>query len=252
MERYDVDDVRAFEMLRKLSQDSNTRLSDIASASSTRGERQADAARGAIDRSLLSVDLRCLHASRGTISTGTGVWRMILAAREPRNTRATGLDSLDPMSSRSPSCQLMSLSAVSQSCPRPIDTPAPGSFESPRTRRAEDSMVLVHSATTSAVFGPEHRRHRRRRLDGERRQPIWRVELAAPARQPSVAANRTVRCPCRPPSHSRPVGIARPESRGAPTQPGYANCAAAGLRRCSARCGRTARRPRSRRRRGSP
>ena len=30
MERYNVDDVRAFEMLRKLSQDSNTRLSDIA------------------------------------------------------------------------------------------------------------------------------------------------------------------------------------------------------------------------------
>ena len=33
MERYNVDDVRAFEMLRKLSQDSNTRLSDIAAAS---------------------------------------------------------------------------------------------------------------------------------------------------------------------------------------------------------------------------
>ena len=30
MERYDVDDVRAFEMLRRLSQDSNTRLVDIA------------------------------------------------------------------------------------------------------------------------------------------------------------------------------------------------------------------------------
>ena len=30
MERYSVDDVRAFEMLRQLSQDSNTRLVDIA------------------------------------------------------------------------------------------------------------------------------------------------------------------------------------------------------------------------------
>ena len=30
MERYGVDDVRAFEMLRQLSQDSNTRLVDIA------------------------------------------------------------------------------------------------------------------------------------------------------------------------------------------------------------------------------
>jgi GAF domain-containing protein len=30
MERYDVDDVKAFEMLRQLSQDSNTRLSEIA------------------------------------------------------------------------------------------------------------------------------------------------------------------------------------------------------------------------------
>jgi AmiR/NasT family two-component response regulator len=30
MERYGVDDVRAFEMLRQLSQDSNTRLADVA------------------------------------------------------------------------------------------------------------------------------------------------------------------------------------------------------------------------------
>jgi AmiR/NasT family two-component response regulator len=30
MERYSVDDVRAFEMLRQLSQDSNVRLVDIA------------------------------------------------------------------------------------------------------------------------------------------------------------------------------------------------------------------------------
>ena len=30
MERYDVDDIAAFEMLRKLSQDSNTRLTDVA------------------------------------------------------------------------------------------------------------------------------------------------------------------------------------------------------------------------------
>ena len=30
MERYGVDDVRAFEMLRRLSQDSNTRLADVA------------------------------------------------------------------------------------------------------------------------------------------------------------------------------------------------------------------------------
>ena len=30
MERYGVDDVRAFEMLKQLSQDSNTRLTDIA------------------------------------------------------------------------------------------------------------------------------------------------------------------------------------------------------------------------------
>lgn len=41
MERYNVDDVRAFEMLRKLSQDSNTRLSDIAArVIETRGERR--------------------------------------------------------------------------------------------------------------------------------------------------------------------------------------------------------------------
>ncbi len=39
MERYDVDDVRAFEMLRRLSQDSNTRLVDIAQrVVDTRGE----------------------------------------------------------------------------------------------------------------------------------------------------------------------------------------------------------------------
>ena len=30
MERYDVDDVAAFDMLRKLSQDSNTRLTEVA------------------------------------------------------------------------------------------------------------------------------------------------------------------------------------------------------------------------------
>ena len=30
MERYGIDDVRAFEMLKRLSQDSNTRLADIA------------------------------------------------------------------------------------------------------------------------------------------------------------------------------------------------------------------------------
>ena len=30
MERYGVDDLRAFEMLRKLSQDSNTKLVDVA------------------------------------------------------------------------------------------------------------------------------------------------------------------------------------------------------------------------------
>lgn len=40
MERYDVDDIRAFEMLRRLSQDSNTRLADIAQrVIETRGER---------------------------------------------------------------------------------------------------------------------------------------------------------------------------------------------------------------------
>jgi GAF domain-containing protein len=39
MERYNVDDVRAFEMLRRLSQDSNTRLSDIAArVIETRGD----------------------------------------------------------------------------------------------------------------------------------------------------------------------------------------------------------------------
>ena len=39
MERYGVDDVRAFEMLRRLSQDSNTRLADIAQrVIETRGE----------------------------------------------------------------------------------------------------------------------------------------------------------------------------------------------------------------------
>ena len=41
MERYGVDDMRAFEMLRKLSQDSNTRLVDIAQrVIDTRSERQ--------------------------------------------------------------------------------------------------------------------------------------------------------------------------------------------------------------------
>lgn len=40
MERFDVDDVRAFEMLRRLSQDSNTRLTDIAQrVIDTRGNR---------------------------------------------------------------------------------------------------------------------------------------------------------------------------------------------------------------------
>ena len=40
MERYGVDDIRAFEMLRKLSQDSNTRLVDIAHrVIDTRGDR---------------------------------------------------------------------------------------------------------------------------------------------------------------------------------------------------------------------
>ncbi len=39
MERYGVDDVRAFEMLRRLSQDSNTRLADVAQrVIDTRGE----------------------------------------------------------------------------------------------------------------------------------------------------------------------------------------------------------------------
>ena len=39
MERFGVDDVRAFEMLRRLSQDSNTRLIDIAQrVVDTRGE----------------------------------------------------------------------------------------------------------------------------------------------------------------------------------------------------------------------
>jgi hypothetical protein len=43
MERYDVDDVRAFEMLRRLSQDSNTRLVDIAErVIETRGEGAVD------------------------------------------------------------------------------------------------------------------------------------------------------------------------------------------------------------------
>ena len=42
MERYGVDDIRAFEMLRKLSQDSNTRLADIAQrVIETRGEGDA-------------------------------------------------------------------------------------------------------------------------------------------------------------------------------------------------------------------
>ena len=42
MERYDVDDIRAFEILRKLSQDSNTRLADIAQrVIETRGEGDA-------------------------------------------------------------------------------------------------------------------------------------------------------------------------------------------------------------------
>ena len=42
MERYGVDDVRAFEMLRRLSQDGNTRLVDIAQrVIDTRGDGQA-------------------------------------------------------------------------------------------------------------------------------------------------------------------------------------------------------------------
>ncbi len=44
MERYNVDDIRAFEMLRKLSQDGNTRLVDIAQrVIDTRGDGSADA-----------------------------------------------------------------------------------------------------------------------------------------------------------------------------------------------------------------
>ncbi|MDZ4236046.1 MAG: ANTAR domain-containing protein, partial [Mycobacterium sp.] len=39
MERYDVDDVKAFDMLRKLSQDSNTRLTEVAArVIETRGQ----------------------------------------------------------------------------------------------------------------------------------------------------------------------------------------------------------------------
>jgi AmiR/NasT family two-component response regulator len=40
MERYNVDDIQAFEMLRRLSQDSNTRLADVAQrVIDTRGDR---------------------------------------------------------------------------------------------------------------------------------------------------------------------------------------------------------------------
>ena len=81
MERYNVDDMRAFEMLRKLSQDSNTRLVDIAArVIDTRGDGEI----------AVTTDSAMTSPSRGTTSTGTGAWRMILAARDPRNTRATG------------------------------------------------------------------------------------------------------------------------------------------------------------------
>ena len=47
MERYGVDDVRAFEMLRRLSQDANTKLAESRSGSSTRAATDYSSARTA-------------------------------------------------------------------------------------------------------------------------------------------------------------------------------------------------------------
>ena len=56
---------------------------------------------------------------RGTTTTGTGEWRTIFDAREPRKTRATGPIELEPTTSTSPSSHSMSSSASSQLSPRP-------------------------------------------------------------------------------------------------------------------------------------
>jgi hypothetical protein len=85
---------------------------------------------------------------RGTTRTGTGVCRMILAARKPRNTLAIGPDSLDPTTSRSPSCQSTSLSADSQSLPCPITTSAPA-VQAASTPRQPTSWTYCAEAVSA-------------------------------------------------------------------------------------------------------
>ena len=83
---------------------------------------------------------------------GTGALRTILAARDPRNTRATGPDSLDPMISTSPVRHSTSSKASSPSHARRrirLRPPAGAAHLPPPGPPGRRSECAVHSASTA-------------------------------------------------------------------------------------------------------
>ena len=125
---------------------------------------------------------------RGTTTTGTGEWRTIFDAREPRNTRAIGPIELEPTTSTSPSSQSTWSSASSQLSPWPITA---SSSAGAAGRSATFASAALPAARISSVHwaisdasGPraDARRVRRARAHGERGQAQRRADPGGHAR----------------------------------------------------------------------
>ena len=100
-------------------------------------------------------------AARGTTTTGTGEWRTIFDAREPRKTRATGPIELEPTTSTSPSSHSMSSSASAQLSPWPITASSsarrPPAARRPAERRSGRRRDLARPTPRSALVASRRR-----------------------------------------------------------------------------------------------
>jgi hypothetical protein len=92
----------------------------------------------------------------GSITTGTGAARISFAARDPRNTRASGPAADDPMASSSSRCQSMLPTDSTQPEPVPITHGTAASMTpSATSRRCASAAWSAHeSSTESSAVSP--------------------------------------------------------------------------------------------------
>ena len=111
---------------------------------------------------------------RGTTTTGTGEWRTIFAAREPRKTRATGPTELEPTRAR------RRPPTRRPRAPRPrLPRPITSSWSSPSAARTSRSHW---AAIARSVVSPDAGLDRRPRPHHERRDPQARSDASGDLR----------------------------------------------------------------------